>query len=140
MDGVKSTPSGFERGIVSHEAMVLIVDDHVDSCMALKRLLEHKGVEARCVFGAQDALRFLHESKADVVVLDDMMPDGSGLDVLTALRKDASLADVKVVFYSAVFDDDRMRQAMRLGVKDWMVKGTMQMSQIVDRIAAVAQA
>jgi len=119
--------------------MVLIVDDHADSANALKRLLEHRGLEAKCAFGARDAIEFLRHTKPDLIVLDDMMPDASGVDVLQQMRNDPELKGIKVVFYSAVFDYERKQQAERLGISDWMVKGTMKMSEIVDRIAAAVQ-
>jgi len=115
--------------------MILIVDDHHDSCDVLQRLLAQRGLEARCAHSAREAMELLREWTPTVAVLDDMMPDETGMELLSELRKKPETAGIRVMFYSAVFDFDRQREAQRLGAKDWMVKGTVRMSELVDRIA-----
>src|SRR5438477_1258170 len=115
--------------------MILIVDDHFDSCEVLKRLLAQRGLEARCAHSAHEAMEMLKEFTPTVAVLDDMMPEATGVDLLKEMRRNPETAGIRVIFFSAVFDYDRQREAKRLGAKDWMVKGTVRMSELVDRIA-----
>ena len=106
--------------------MILIVDDHKDNAELLQRLLRSKGYAAACAFCGADALAYLHTTPAapNLVILDDMMPDQSGLDVLRCLRCDARLAELPVLFFSASADPVRLREAEGLGARGWLVKGS----------------
>src|SRR5437660_9494842 len=100
--------------------MILIVDDHRDSCDVLQRLLARRGLQAQCATSAREARRAMKQLLPDLVVLDDMMPDESGLALLQEMKHDPAMAGVKVLFYSAIFDYERQREAQRLGAKDWL--------------------
>ena len=71
--------------------MILIVDDHPDSCEPLKRLLTMVGHPAECVQSGPDALAYMRTVEPDAVVLDVRMPGMSGLDVLKIVRSDPNL-------------------------------------------------
>lgn len=120
--------------------MILIVDDHQDSCDALKRLLNLSGhADVDCVYSGEDAMSYLRTAgKPDVMVLDYMMPGMSGLDVLRELRDELTLRDVPVVFYSADTTGRAAVTARMLGAKAWMTKGGMEWPKLIDTIDAVA--
>jgi CheY-like chemotaxis protein len=121
--------------------MILIVDDHQDTCEVLAKLCERRGLPARYALSGEDALRTLHTDPPRVVVLDQMMPGKTGLDVLEHLAGDGRLDDVQVIFLSAVFDWQSYQKALRLGAKAWLVKGTVRLTDVVDRVAdCLAQA
>jgi CheY-like chemotaxis protein len=64
---------------------VLVVDDHLDTCELLVRLLQLSGYLAVCVESGPAALDFLGRRKPDLMILDMKMPGMSGLDVLQAV-------------------------------------------------------
>jgi CheY-like chemotaxis protein len=103
--------------------MILIVDDHHDTGAVLARLLKACGYDVIAVTSGKAALSLIPKAHPSLVILDKSMPDLSGLDVLRAIRSDASLAFVPVILYSA---DDRpadVAEAKRLGAQDYLVKG-----------------
>lgn len=120
--------------------MILIVDDHQDSCDALKRLLNLSGhADVDCVYSGEDALAYLRTAgKPDVMVLDYMMPGMTGLDVLRELRAEPELRDVPVVFYSADATGRASQAARMLGAKAWMTKGGMEWPELIHTIDTVA--
>jgi DNA-binding response OmpR family regulator len=67
--------------------MILIVEDDLSARKALPALLEAEGFT--CVFAAslKDALTFIKNKTPDFVILDMMLPDGSGLDILTYIQE-----------------------------------------------------
>src|SRR5947207_1889278 len=101
---LSSDSRGSGRGPWRRSDMILIVDDHKDTCEALQRLLERKGMHSTYVLSGDEAIEFCKTNRPDVVVLDDMMPGKSGMEVFHAFLKNPALAGVKVLFYSAVFD------------------------------------
>lgn len=106
--------------------MILIVDDYRDGAEALRRLFRAMGHRAETALSGPDAIDFIrahppHEPL--LVVLDHMMPEMTGLQVLHILRRDPALSDTKVLFYSAGYDADVREEAMRLGALEWLCKG-----------------
>src|SRR5512143_2932023 len=73
-------------------ATVLIVDDNPDSIMVLRSILESKGFAVLTAGDGKDALAVLSKQIPDAVLLDVMMPDLSGIDVLKRMRSTAATA------------------------------------------------
>ena len=63
---------------------ILIVDDHPDQCVALVKLFRFAGIDARLVPDGREALAAVTERRPDVILLDVMMPDMDGFQVLRA--------------------------------------------------------
>src|SRR4051812_42081621 len=95
--------------------MILIVDDHLDTCEILKRLLERRGHNVLCAGSGDDGLTIARTVLPELIILDYMMPDTSGLDVLRALKASADLRDIPVVMYSAAPGSAEREAAMGLG-------------------------
>ena len=117
--------------------MILIVDDHPDTCEMLKRVLARRGMESTACQSGTAALSLLYQNsqKPKVVVLDEMMPDKTGLEVFRQLKADPSLKDINVIFYSAGFDYSKHQEALRLGAKAWFVKGVNRLDDLVRTIS-----
>ena len=103
--------------------MILIVDDHPDSCEPLQKLLVRSGFEAEFALSASEALDKMHETKPELVILDEMMPQMSGLELLDVAKHDPALKDVPVLFLSALPDTHLKYEAMQKGAVGWFVKG-----------------
>ena len=115
--------------------MILIVDDSPDTCRVLQKLLEHGGYQTQCVSGAAEAMEFVRAVTPSVIVLDDMMPIRTGVELLEDLKADARLSHIPVVMYSACQDEERVQQALRMGAVEWLCKGRTTWSQLLGRIA-----
>src|SRR5690348_13440518 len=89
----------------------------------LALLLRLWGHDAQAVTGGPEALDYLNGHTPAVVVLDVMMPQMSGLDVLRVIRSDGRLPHLPVVMYSAVGDEQTRREAADLGAQGYVVKG-----------------
>ena len=101
---------------------VLLVDDSRDQSRALCALLRRAGVGIEYVESGNAALAFLDEHPVRVVLLDAMMPDVSGWDVLRILRSQHRFDDVYVLMYSAVDDPEWNALARAIGADDYLVK------------------
>jgi CheY-like chemotaxis protein len=103
--------------------MILIVDDHHETGAVLARLLKTCGYDAIAVTSGKAALSLLPKVRPSLVILDKSMPELSGLDVLRAIRSDATLASVPVILYSAEDHPADVVEAKRLGAQEYLVKG-----------------
>ena len=101
---------------------LLLVDDDERTCEAVQRLLGRVGYVVACASSGRDALTVLHDLRFDLVILDWMMPEMDGLEVLRRLREDAHTRDVRVILYSAADDQQTADEAARLGACDCVLK------------------
>jgi CheY-like chemotaxis protein len=102
--------------------VVLFVDDDEGTSRAVTRLLERLGYTAVWLSSGADALHVLKDLRFDLVILDWMMPQMDGLQVLRRLRQDPATRDLRVIMYSAASDPTMQREATRLGAIDCVLK------------------
>lgn len=119
--------------------MILIVDDYPDSAQAFARLLRKLGYPADAVFSGPDALARVRSHAPEqplLVVLDEMMPQMSGIEVLRVMRGEPAIAATPVIFFTAGFDVTKRNEAMTLGALAWLYKGaTADVQMILTEIA-----
>ncbi|MET0403887.1 MAG: sigma-54 dependent transcriptional regulator, partial [Cystobacter sp.] len=99
---------------------VLVVDDEEQVRTFLAELLGGSGYQVRCAASGAQALEMLSGGSFDVVLLDVMMPEMSGLDVLKRYR--ASGGGAPVIVLSALSGADDAMRAMKLGASDYLSK------------------
>ncbi len=80
---------------------ILVVDDDWDIVRLYTEQLEGMGYRVRRAYSGAEALEFMRRRAPDVVILDLLMPEMSGLDVVAAMKADPALARVPVVIASA---------------------------------------
>jgi len=101
-------------------ARVFVVDDDAIIRRLIVSMLESVGHEVRAFSRAGDLLAALDEEAADAVVVDVMMPDMDGLELLGYLRDREQ--ELSVVVVSAVKGVDTIVEAIRLGASDFLAK------------------
>lgn len=116
---------------------VMIIDDAKFMRTLIKKALEDAGFE---VVGEADngekAIEVFKEVNPDIVTLDIVMPDKSGIEVLKEILK--IKPDVKVIVVSAMGQTDMITEALNLGAKDYVVK-PFQPHTLVEVVKRVAQ-
>jgi class 3 adenylate cyclase len=102
---------------------LLVVDDIEDNRVALKMRLALAGYEnvTEAENGLQ-ALERLRENPFDLVLLDIMMPEMDGYQVLEEMRADTELRDIPVIMVSAVDDTESIVRCIELGASDYLTK------------------
>jgi CheY-like chemotaxis protein len=116
--------------------LILVVDDHPDTCRLLARLLRRMGHEVVALDGGGAALEYLRgdRGRPDLVLLDVMMPGVNGLDVLRAVRADKRTDDLMVVMFTAAADPQVREEAIRLGATDFWLKGDLDFARLPEWI------
>jgi putative two-component system response regulator len=122
----RAGPAGRERAPVytpQRSSTIMIIDDEPLNTQVLRRYLELEGYESFVVVNeAREALATMYADPPDIVLLDLMMPGVSGLDILAAIRSDASLSQLPVLIVTAATDSDLKSEALNLGVTDFLSK------------------
>ncbi len=106
----------------SMEGRVLVVDDIEENRDVLRRRLEREGCTVETAAGGSDALDQLASDGFDLVLLDVLMPDMSGYDVLDRMKADPDLSDIPVIMISALDDLASIVRCIELGAADYLPK------------------
>ena len=102
---------------------ILIVDDNEDNRYTLQMLLEADGHERiASASGGNDAMSLIGKQKFSLVLLDMMMPDLNGDEVLRMIKSNPDTRDIPVVMISADTDTDKISKCIELGADDYLPK------------------
>jgi DNA-binding response OmpR family regulator len=102
---------------------VLVADDEPHIGRIIKMKLEQGPFRVTLVYDGEEAVEALaRESDISVVLLDLMMPQRSGLDVLAHIRHDERLKHLPCIILTAAGQEQQYRRAMELGATDFVTK------------------
>ena len=103
-------------------AHILVVDDQEDNRAVLERRLSRQGHTVECVSGGHAALAQLANSRFDLVLLDVLMPDLDGLEVLERIKAEPDTRDIPVIMISALDDVASVVRCIERGAEDHLPK------------------
>lgn len=103
-------------------ARILVVDDTEANRDLLVRRLERQGHTTATADNGRVALAMLREAPFDLVLLDIMMPEMDGYELLQILQQDAQFKHLPVILISALNDTDSMAKGIAMGADDFLPK------------------
>lgn len=105
------------------EAALLVVDDNEDNRYTLTRRLDREGyTNVATATNGREALELLQARPIDLVLLDIMMPDMNGYEVLERLKADPQLRHIPVIMISAIDEIESVIRCVELGAEDYLSK------------------
>ena len=114
---------------------VLIVDDDKFLLDMYRKKFEQDGTPVEVSTGSEDVLVKLRGgAKPDILVLDVIMPGMDGLELLETIRKEKLIPDSIVIMLTNESDSDKIKQAVSLGVKGYIVKATSIPTEVVEKV------
>lgn len=99
--------------------LILTVDDDEEMLRMLTRILELEGYDVAIAADGRAAVTMLEEHKPDLIILDIMMPEMDGFQVLDIIRQ---RSNVPVIMLTAKCEVTTLRDALVLGADDYMRK------------------
>ncbi len=103
-------------------AKVLVVDDTPANIGVLLRILENEGYQVLAATSGEAALKIVHQTTVDLIVLDIMMPGMNGLETCRHLKSLPGTSMTPVVFISALTDTVDLIEGFRAGAVDYIHK------------------
>ena len=105
-----------------HRLKILVVDDSSMAVNHTVQLLQQAGHDVEGIVGSEQAFERVREARPDVLVSDVMMPGINGFELLTMIRGDESLSDMRVIMSSAKAYEADQNKASKLGADGYIIK------------------
>lgn len=111
-----------QEGSMADQSLVLVVDDNEMNRDLLSRRLQRQGHAVVMAEDGKKALEQLQSQSVDLILLDIMMPEMNGYQVLEHLKADSVLRHIPVIMISALDDLDSVVRCIELGAEDYLFK------------------
>jgi DNA-binding response OmpR family regulator len=115
---------------------VLLVDDDVQILRSLRVYLELENYQVDTAGGGAEALEKLNSNRPQVLVLDIMMPEMDGFEVLEKVKSDESLKNIPVIMLTAKGQDVDVVKGYEMGASSYMTK-PFNLNELVENIELV---
>jgi two-component system phosphate regulon response regulator PhoB len=119
----------------SNKKTVLIIEDEDAAAELFAEMMRVSGFHVVKTPRSTPAIAIMTAEKPDVVLLDIMMPEISGLEILRRMRRDPVLVDIPVIIVSALSMPTDIRHGMEAGASTYLTKpvGFIDLKEAVDR-------
>lgn len=119
---------------LASEYTVLIVDDVPTNVMLVQAILKKEGYTLLTCDSGVKALRIAHDKHPNLILLDIMMPEMDGYEVLQHLKSDPDTNNIPVIIMSALSDMQSIVKGYQLGATEYVTK-PFQREELVKRVA-----
>jgi len=114
---------------------ILIVEDEVFLSNLLKLNLEKEDLKVIQVFNGKEVTKeLLIEKKIDLILLDLILPDKNGFEILKEIKSDPVLSKIPVIILSNLGQEEDILKGKKLGVKDYFVKAKEPIEVIIKKV------
>lgn len=113
---------------------VLIVDDEESLVNVLQKKFTEEGVTVYTAFNGRQGLDTALEKHPDIILLDIMMPEMDGFDVMNKLQADEWGKTVPIILLTNSSSIETVAQAVSSGMSEFMVKTDIRLDDVVDRV------
>jgi DNA-binding response OmpR family regulator len=101
---------------------IVVVEDEPDTAEMFAEMMRLSGYQVLKTYGGRPAIALISQKKPDAIVLDLMMPDLSGLEVLGFMRRDPRLAKIPVIVVSAKSLPSDIKNGLEAGASIYLTK------------------
>jgi len=119
--------------IMQGQKTILLIEDNLDLVEIYKIKFANEGFRVLSATDGEEGILKVVQEKPDIVLLDILMPNMNGFEVLNAIKKNTSM-DVKIIVLSNLSQQDQINKALELGAAYYMVKSNHNPNEIVAKI------
>lgn len=121
---------------MTEQKTVMIIEDEVDAAELFAEMMRVNGFRVLKMFSSTPAIPMISQEKPDIVILDIMMPDVSGLDVLRYMRREPDLARIPVIIVSAKSMPGDIKTGLEAGASMYLTKpvGFLDLKNAVEQV------
>jgi len=119
---------------------VMIIEDEADAAELFSEMMRINGFRVIKMFSSAPAIPMIAQEKPDVILLDIMMPDISGLEVLRYIRREPDLSSIPVIILSAKSMPGDIKIGLEAGASMYLTKpvGFQDLKNAVEQVLHIA--
>jgi DNA-binding response OmpR family regulator len=102
------------------QTRILCVDDDKETCMIVSLILGSRKYEVLSVETVAEALRAIQENHFGLLIVNHLLPDGSGLDLIRKVREGGLI--MPIIVHSAAAHKEEIDEAIEAGADDYLIK------------------
>jgi CheY-like chemotaxis protein len=125
-----------EDKTMDSQKTVMIIEDEPDAAEMFAEMMRVNGFRVLKMFSSAPAIPMITQEKPDVIILDIMMPDISGLEVLRYMRREPELLSIPVIVVSAKSMPSDIKIGLEAGASMYLTKpvGFLDLKQAVEKV------
>ena len=114
---------------------ILLAEDEELLIDVLNRKLTQEGYEVKIAKNGKEALEILKSGEDfDLILLDIIMPEMGGFEVMEEIQKDENLKKIPVIVISNSGQPVELTRAKNLGAKDWIIKTEFDPQEVIEKV------
>ncbi len=113
---------------------ILIIEDEKILVEMYKNKLERNNFQVISAFSSEEGIEILKREKPDLVILDILLPRENGISFLEKIKKIRAISKIPVIVFSNYDDPVTRKEAMNLGVEDYLIKTQFTPLEFLEKI------
>ena len=113
---------------------ILIIEDEELLYNILKKKLELEGYEVSIAENGGEGLEKVKKINPDLILLDIVMPEKGGFEVMEELQKEDDFKDIPIIIISNSGQPVELDRAKELGVRDWLIKTEFDPEEVIEKV------
>lgn len=112
--------------------MIVEDDEHISSVYEMK--LSKEGIHTVCVKDGGSAAGAIFQEKPDLIILDIMLPEKDGFEVIKEVKQNAEIANIPIIVLSNLGQCPDQERALALGANEYIIKISCSTQEVVSKI------
>ena len=113
---------------------ILLIEDEEIMIDLLQRKLTQEGYEVSLAKDGVEGLEMIKEIKPDLILLDIVMPNKNGFEVMEEIQVDEALKDIPIIVISNSGQPVEIDKAKKLGARDWLIKTEFDPQEVIEKV------
>lgn len=118
---------------------ILFVEDDPMISEIYAKKFQASGFDVVCATNGNEVFSHLSKERFDLVLLDLVLPEMTGMEILRKIREDESIADTKVAIFSNLGEEEYAKEASELGAVAYITKSSYTPSEAVKEIEGLIE-
>lgn len=113
---------------------ILIIEDDKFLTQLLSKKLQKENFETAIAFDGKEALKKVVEDHFDLIILDLLLPEIDGFEVLKRIKENEKTKNIPVLILSNLGQKEEIQQGLKLGATDYMVKANFTPNEVIEKV------
>lgn len=116
------------------KSKILIIEDEMSLANVLRMKFEQSNFEVYIAGEGEQGIELAKENEPDMILLDLILPNESGFDILRKMKKIDEIKDIPVIILTNSNRADKVDKGFELGAVDYLLKAHFNIEKVVDRV------